>query len=245
MLVLMLVAALWWPVTGNACTAPPPQPPPTVWVDIHEIQNDDGDFGSEGIGGGRGGFARAWIGIELGELFSPSNTTTCTCGIGFSNTSPFLANLNVTDAKVAVTRKNPDGSADLDPPLPEFDFQEDFGVTNELTQLDPLTEQWFGFSTSGIDSIASVDLEPGEKLKLWFEVEAFFFPGVLAGRGPGSVFDQFTNMDANFGAGSDDPNHPIHLFTASDPSLPEPSTLGVTVIGLLGATGALRRRRGA
>ena len=131
------------PTFTLACTGPPPDPPPKIWV----IPNGNNEF---------------WVGIEI-SLFVPPGPTNCACGIGFSNPG----SISVLGAAAGVTNTRTHQTNFI----PEFDFQFNPTTTNGLNNNFPSGGLWTGFHGL-VDPFSPPQLGPDEVFKLWFLVEA-------------------------------------------------------------------------
>lgn len=214
---------------ANACIMPDPVPPPKIWT-INHGKNDAGNF-------------ELWIGIEIAELFAPVVTTICTCGLGLGTTvNPIPAGAKITMAGVGITNLLTHDTVFLDG---LFNFSEDAATTALLESGTPDVAAgyqgadpgaaWMGFAAS-VDPFVPPVLGPNEVMKLWFGVEVE--PQDLLA---------LNGLRVAFAAGSQDPDHPMEIFTLNTYKVNVPdSPLGLSAItGMLLLAIASRRYKKA
>ncbi len=177
------------PAWALACTAPMPPSPENPEIEIEPEWEDYDSFRDRLL---------YKIAVEV-EVASPTQLTTCQCGLGIGNLSnPAPASFNVLGAIVAV---RPDNGLDDD--LGDFaGFSPDDSVATTLENLPGFNngaEAW-GFSTEVSPFLPPV-LNPNERLIMAFLVE--FAP---------ADFDAVSGNFLQFAAGSTDPGHQISLF---------------------------------
>ncbi len=187
-LVLILTAA-GGTTRAPACTAPTPPTPENPEIEI-EPEWEDYDSIRDRL--------LYKIAVEV-EVASPTQLTTCQCGLGVGNSSnPAPSSFDVLAASVAV---RPDTGFDED--LDAFaGFGEDASVSTTVANLPGFAAGGtaYGFSTS-VDPFLPPVLNPGEHLIMAFLVE--FAP---------ADFDAVSGNLMQFAAGSTDPGHQISLF---------------------------------
>ncbi len=145
---------------------------------------------------------RVFYKIEIeAEIFPPSQTTLCSCGIGLgSNTFAAPASFEVVGAVVGVRNdQNEDENFDLD----AFDgFADDPNVGTTMANLPGFqlgaTAQGFSLEVPPFDL---PDINAGDQFVL----------GFLVGFDPDD-FDQVNGNRIQFAAGSNEPGHPLSIF---------------------------------
>ncbi len=181
---------------SSACTEPTSS---SLEVEL-EIEFEDYDLSRD----------RLLYKIELeSEVAAPSQTAQCQCGLGLGTTT-FLApdSFNVVTAAVGV--RNDDG---LEFDLEDFEgFASDGSVTTMLNGLPGFNAGAtpFGLSTN-VNPFTLPALNPGDRFVLGFLVEFAL-----------DDFDQVNGQAIQFAAGSNDPTHPLTLFSGYQSTLSLP-----------------------
>lgn len=146
------------------------------------------------------------IGVEI-ELFQSNTTMQCQCGLNVGNPQ-YPSSLNISAPIIAVS----DDSHELRE-VPEFENEmewenemelEDEIESNEDSVDDANATVW----VREIDSLDPPEMEPGDVEKLLFRID--FAP---------EDFDSVVSSQIQFAAGSNDPSHPLQLFSGYQTTL--------------------------
>lgn len=138
------------------------------------------------------------MGIQV-SIMPPPVTTTCMCGVNVNNVG-LPASFRITYVDFVIAHTLSGGMTDI---VDFDDFAENEAVENELEDLKDAIESPTGFAfESDIDPFEPPELEPEDMEKMFFLVE--IAPGDRAA---------LLGRTFQFAAGSDDPNHPLAVFT--------------------------------
>jgi hypothetical protein len=173
-----------------ACSMPLPPPPPEephheIWCSSLRYNRATGK--NEYL-----------VGIEV-TIMPPVQTTTCMCGVNISNVG-LSASFRIISVDFVVANMISHDMTNIS----EFDgFAASEAVEVELEDLKDAIEDPFGTAfEAGIEPFEPPSLEPEDIEKMFFIVE--FAPGDLP---------SMLGRPIQFAAGSDDPNHPLAVFT--------------------------------
>lgn len=138
------------------------------------------------------------MGIEV-SIMPPPVTTTCMCGVNVNNVG-LPASFRITQVDFVVANML---SGDMTNIADFDDFAENEAVENEIEDLKDSIENPTGFAfESDIEPFTPPELEPEDIEKMFFLVE-------IAPEDRTSLLGR----TFQFAAGSDDPNHPLAVFT--------------------------------
>lgn len=185
-----LVASLAGTAAALACTAPIPPPP---------SEEPEHEVWSKSLGYNRAtGKNEYLVGVEV-IVMPPAATTTCKCGVNINNVG-LPASFIITDASVVVANSV---SHDMSSITAFDDLAENEALEIELEDLKDAIENPTGYAFE-------VDVEPFEPPSLEPEdvEKMLFFVQVAPADLPSLVGRQI-----QFAAGSDDPLHPLTVFT--------------------------------
>ncbi|QDS97664.1 hypothetical protein [Adhaeretor mobilis] len=200
LLASLLILSVACPMASSrACTMPLPDPGPSNEYEL-EIEYEDYDFDTNKV--------RYKIELEV-EVHAPASTAQCQCSLNLGSSSSLApSSFEVLGAVVGL--RTDEENIDL---IPFAGFVRDGIVESEVASLANFNAGAtpFGFSLD-VDPFTAPTVGVGETLALIFDIEF--------------DLDQYSEVNGSpiqFGAGSNEPGHPLNLFSGYQANLQLPA----------------------